>query len=94
MVVPFSMLESTTISVKVPRRFLEQLPAPGHGRSEFILKALEEKIVRRETMKWKPKTKRGRRMAALLKKGKAERTPLLSDVQIDQELGARRGRNY
>jgi hypothetical protein len=33
-------------------------------------------------------------MAALLKQGKAERTPLLSDPQIEQELRERRGRHH
>jgi hypothetical protein len=33
-------------------------------------------------------------MAALLKKGRAERIPLLSDAELDRELKERRGRNF
>ena len=64
------------------------------GRSGFIVQAIEEKIARRKPVRWKPKTERGRRMAALLKKGRAERIPLLSDAQIEQELKERRGRRF
>jgi hypothetical protein len=85
---------SATISIKIPARVLEQIPAPGNGRSGFIVQAIEEKIARRIPVKWKPKTGRGRRMASLLEKGRAEREPLLSDAQLEQELRERRGRNY
>ena len=88
------MTKSATISVKIPRQMLEQIPAAGNGRSSFILEAIEEKMARRKAVQWKPKTERGRRFAALLKKGKAERMPLLSDAQIEEELRERRGRNY
>jgi hypothetical protein len=58
------------------------------------VQALEEKIARRETVQWKPKTGRGRRLAALLKQGRTERAPLLSDAQVERELRERRGRHF
>src|SRR5215471_18829611 len=71
-------MASTAISVKIPTRVLEQMPAAGNGRSVFIVKAIEEKLARRRC-DWKPRSERGRRMAALLAKGQKERTPLLSN---------------
>jgi hypothetical protein len=94
MVLPFGMTHAILVSVKIPARILEQMPPAGHGRSGFIVQAIEEKIARRKPVPWTPKTERGRRMAALLKKGRAERRPLLSDAQIEQELRERRGRNF
>jgi hypothetical protein len=58
------------------------------------VRAIEEKIAQRKPVQWKPKTERGRRMAALLKKGRAERSPLLSEAQVEQELKERRGRFF
>ena len=92
MVVPIGM-PSTAISVKIPTRILEQMPAPGNGRSVFIVKAIEEKLARRRC-DWKPRSERGRRMAALLAKGQKERIPLLTDEQIEQEIKERRGRRF
>ena len=86
------MPNTTTISVKIPVGILEQMPAPGNGRSSFVVRAIEEKLARRKPSRWKPKTERGRRMAVLLEKGRVERMPLLSDAQVEQELRARRGR--
>jgi metal-responsive CopG/Arc/MetJ family transcriptional regulator len=88
------MTHTTIVSVKIPERILEQIPPAGQGRSGFIVQAIEEKIAKRKPVRWKPKTERGRRMAALLKKGRAERHPLLSDAQAEQELKERRGRNF
>lgn len=88
------MTRTKIVSVKVPERVLEQIPSAGHGRSGFIVQAIEEKIVRRKRAQWKPKTERGRRMAALLQDGGKERFPLLSDAQVEQEWRERRGRNF
>jgi len=88
------MPNTATISVKIPRRILEQMPGPGHGRSGFIVLAIEEKIARHQPVPWKPKTQRGRRLAAWLEQGRAERAPLLSDAQLAQELSERRGRRF
>ena len=66
------------------------MPAPGNGRSVFIVKAIEEKLARRRC-DWKPRSERGKRMAALLAKGQKERTPLLYYEQLEQELNERRG---
>ena len=88
------MTSSTIVSVKIPSRILEQMPSAGHGRSGFIVEAIEEKIARRKSPPWKPKTERGRRMAALLKRGLAERSPLLSEAEVEQELKERRGRRF
>jgi hypothetical protein len=90
----FGMTNTTTVSVKIPIRILERIPPAGHGRSGFIVRAIEEKIAKRKPLEWKPKTERGRRMAALLKKGRAERSPLLSEAQLEQELRERRGRAF
>lgn len=94
MVLLLGMTNTTIVSVKIPARLLENIPAAGHGRSGFIVQAIEEKIARRKPALWKPKTKRGRRLAALLEKGRAERSPLLSDERVQQELNERRGRNF
>lgn len=88
---PFSMTHTKIVSVKIPLKILERMPPAGHGRSGFIVQAIAEKIAKRKPTQWKPKTERGRRMAALLKKGRAERNPLLSDAQVEQELRERRG---
>jgi hypothetical protein len=88
------MPNTATISVKIPTRILEQMPAPGNGRSGFIIRAIEEKIARRKPVRWEPRTERGRRMAALLVAGRSERTPLLSNAEIEQELSERRGRHF
>jgi hypothetical protein len=50
------------------------------------------KISQRHESEWKPTTARGRRMAALLEKGKAEREPLLDDEGMARELVERQGR--
>jgi hypothetical protein len=94
MVLLFGMTNTTIVSVKIPSRILEQMPPAGHGRSGFIVQAIEEKIAKRKPIQWKPKTERGRRMAALLKKGRGERSPLLSDAELEQELRERRGRSF
>ena len=94
MVLLFGMTNTTIVSIKIPARILEQIPPAGHGRSGFIVQAIEEKIAKRKPVQWKPKTERGRRMATLLKKGRAERGPLLSDAQVEQELRERRGRSF
>jgi hypothetical protein len=86
------MTSTKLISVKVPERLLRLLPAAGKGRSRFVIAALEEKISRRNLDTWKPKTKRGQRLAALLEKGKLERAPGLDDEDISRELMERRGR--
>jgi hypothetical protein len=53
---------------------------------------LEEKLSRAKQSEWKPTTARGRRLAALLEKGRAEREPLFGDDGIARELAERRGR--
>jgi hypothetical protein len=78
------------VSVKIPERVLRLMPPAGQGRSRFILAALEEKISRQRS-EWKPTTKRGRRLAALLEKGRLERTPLLDVEGLAKELAERRG---
>jgi hypothetical protein len=87
------MTDSQVVSVKIPSRILEKIPAPGYGRSRFIIEAIEEKLSRRKQPQWEPKTDRGRRLSALLKKGLSERMPLLTNAQIEQELSTRRGRS-
>jgi hypothetical protein len=84
------MTTTKLVSVKVPLKIFRALPGAHKGRSRFIVSALEEKIMRRET-EWKPTTARGRMFAALLEKGKAEREPLLDDDGIARELRERRG---
>lgn len=81
-----------TISVKVPVKLAERMPAAGNGRSRFILQAVEEKLSRQRSAEWKPTTRRGKRMAALLAKGRAAGVKLLNDEEFDRELSARRGR--
>ena len=95
MVILFGMTNAaTTVSVKIPARILERIPAPGNGRSGFIVRALEEKLSRQKKAEWKPNSGRGRKLAALLAKGKAERYPLLNEEQFERELAARRGRVF
>jgi hypothetical protein len=85
------MTRSLTVSVKIPGRILEQMPPPGHGRSGFIVRALEEKLGRKKTSPWKATTARGRRLAALLEKGKQERGPDLTVEELEAEIRERRG---
>ncbi len=82
---------SVTVSVKIPARILDHIPPPGHGRSRFIVEALEEKLARKKPAPWKPSTGRGRRLAALLEKGKHERGPDLTVAELEAELRSRRG---
>ena len=88
------MTSTKVVSVKIPERVLRLMPAAGQGRSRFILAALEEKISRLPKSVWKPTTKRGRRLAALLEKGRRERTPLPDVEGLSQELAERRGRYH
>ncbi|HXA44390.1 MAG TPA: hypothetical protein VNZ25_02690 [Candidatus Angelobacter sp.] len=89
-----TITRSTLVSVKIPARILERIPAAGHGRSGFIVEAIEEKIARRKPANWRPKSERGRRLAELLKRGRTERGPLLSYEQAERELQERRGRAF
>lgn len=82
---------SVTVSVKIPARILEHIPPPGQGRSGFILRAIEEKLARKQPAPWKPTTSRGRRLAALLEKGKRERGPDLTVEELEAEIRTRRG---
>ncbi len=82
---------SVTVSVKIPTRILDQIPPAGHGRSGFIVRAIEEKLARKSPAPWKPATARGRKLAALLEKGKRERGADLTQEEFEAELSARRG---
>jgi hypothetical protein len=84
---------TTTVSVKIPARILERIPKAGQGRSGFILEALNEKLARQPALEWKSTTRRGRRLAAMLKKGERERFPLLGEDALQRELRDRRGRS-
>ncbi len=86
------MTSTKLVSVKLPIEVLNAIPAAHEGRSGFIIAALKEKISRQSEPEWKPTTERGRRMAALLEKGRAEREPLLDAEGIARELAERRGR--
>jgi hypothetical protein len=83
---------TTTVSVKIPSRLLERMPKAGQGRSGFIVRALEEKLERQIPAPWKPTTKRGRRLAALLERGRDQRLPFLDEAALERELAERRGR--
>jgi hypothetical protein len=83
---------TTTVSVKIPARILDRMPKAGSGRSGFIVRALEEKLARQRLPEWRPTTRRGRRLAALLKRGGNERFPLLDNEALEGELRDRRGR--
>ncbi|HEV2330867.1 MAG TPA: hypothetical protein VGY56_18970 [Verrucomicrobiae bacterium] len=85
------MTNTKLISVKVPMKIFRALPGAHKGRSRFILSALEEKI-RREESEWQPTTERGRRLKAILDKGRAERGEPLDAEGIARELQERRGR--
>lgn len=86
------MTSTKLVSVKVPLKIFRAMPGAHKGRSRFIVSALEEKISRQHGLEWKPTTARGRRLAALLEKGKAERFPLLNEEEFERELRERRGR--
>jgi hypothetical protein len=85
------MTETKLVSVKLPMEIFRAIPAAHRGRSQFIIAALREKLSQRQAQ-WRPTTARGRRLAALLEKGRAEREPLLDDEGIAGELSERRGR--
>ena len=84
------MTGSKLLSVKVPLELYRAMPGAHKGRSRFIITALEEKISREQST-WKPATERGRRLAALLKKGELERGAPLDQEEIARELRERRG---
>lgn len=86
------MTETKLVSVKLPVKIFRAIPGAHRGRSRFIISALEEKISRAKQSEWKPTTARGRRLAALLEAGRAEREPLLDADGIARELAERRGR--
>ena len=87
------MTNTITISVKLPIRIAERIPAPGNGRSRFIIQTLKEKVFNQKSKPWKPATVRGRRMAALIAKGAAAGVAMLNDDEFEQEMKARRGGN-
>lgn len=92
LVVLFGVTKSSiAVSVKIPARILERIPPAGQGRSGFIVRAIEEKLARKPPAPWKPATARGRRLAALLEKGKRERGPDLTLDEMEAEIRARRG---
>lgn len=82
---------SVAISVKIPAGILERIPPAGQGRSVFIVSAIAEKLARKKPAVWKPSTARGRRLAALIEKGKRERGPDLTPEELEAEIRARRG---
>jgi hypothetical protein len=84
------MTETKLVSVKLPMKLFRAIPGAHHGRSRFIISALEEKVSRRET-EWQPTTERGRRLKAILDKGAAERGEPLDAEGIARELRERRG---
>ena len=91
-VVRFGMTKpSVTVSVKIPARVLEHIPPAGHGRSGFIVRAIEEKLARKKVAPWHPATSRGHKLAALLQKGKRERGPDLTIAEFEAEVRERRG---
>lgn len=83
-----------TVSFKCPPLLRERLPAPGNGRSQFILEAIQEKLARKKPAVWKPTTARGRRLAALIAAGRAERGPDLTEAEFEREMRERRGRQF
>ncbi len=84
--------ELQVVSVKFPARLLRRIPKAGHGRSGFILQAVEEKISRQSVVEWQPTTARGRRMATIIAQGKSEGVTMESEEWLENELRARRGR--
>jgi hypothetical protein len=90
--ITLGMTSTKLVSVKLPMKVFRAIPGAHKGRSRFIISALEEKISKRQETEWQPTTERGRRLKAILDKGRAEREPLLSDEEIARELQERRGR--
>ena len=86
------MTYTKLVSVKLPLKIFNALPGAHKGRSRFIISALADKLSQQQASEWKPTTERGRRMAALLEKGKAERGEPLDAEGIARELAERRGR--
>ena len=85
------MTNSVTVSVKIPARILDRIPRAGNGRSGFIVRAIEEKLAQKKPAPWKPTTPHGRKLAALLKKGKRERGRDLTTEELEAEIQDRRG---
>jgi hypothetical protein len=84
------MTGTKLVSVKLPIEVFRAIPGAHKGRSRFIVAALREKLSQGQAQ-WKPTTARGRRLAALLEKGRADREPLLDSEGIARELAERRG---
>lgn len=85
------MANTVNISFRCPVAMLPNLPAPGNGRSEFIVRTLAEKLAQKKPVEWTPTTERGRKLAALLAAGKRERGPSMTEAEVERELRERRG---
>ena len=85
------MPNAATVTFKCPPELLDQLPAPGNGRSRFIVRTLMEKFATAPPAVWRPCTPHGRKLAALLEAGKHERGPGMTEAEVERELLERRG---
>ncbi len=55
---------------------------------------MKKKVEHRKQIPWQPKSERGKRMAAIMRRGRDERLPLLSNAEVEKELAARKGREF
>ena len=78
------------VTVKLPKEYLRRIPS-GETRSDFIRKAVAEKLATLAEPAWKPKTALGRKLARLRKQYIAAGGELLDDDGIAAEIRARRG---
>jgi len=76
------------VSVKLPLADVRRIPG---NRSEFVRKAVAEKLAREPAPTWRPKTATGRKLLKLRKRFLAEGGELLDAEGIAEELALRRG---
>lgn len=76
------------ISIKLPLADLRRIPG---NRSEFVRKAVAEKLAREGKGGWKPQTETGRKLLKLRRKFLAQGGELLDAERIAEELRRRRG---
>jgi Arc/MetJ-type ribon-helix-helix transcriptional regulator len=76
------------VSVKLPASDLRRIRG---NRSDFVRRAVAEKLARETRPGWKPKTGMGRRLLRLRQRYLAEGGTLLDSKEFAQELRERRG---
>jgi hypothetical protein len=81
-------LDFKVVSVRLPASDVRRIPG---NRSEFVRRAVAEKLARESRPAWRPKTATGRKLLKLRNQFLAQGGELLDTEGIANELGQRRG---